>query len=251
MKQQIKRVCKLLGFCFLVVFYFILCVLTNLIFNKHKKLEAIANVTSISSGLMLKLLDISIIIPKSTYIAYRKCLIVSNHVSYLDIIVISSIIPSIFVTSLEVKNQFFTGFLSKLGGSFFVSRKRMQIDRNKNIEIAKVMAHSSPVVLFPEATSSNGEKVLPFKSSLFESIVMLKGFVLPIFLKYSTSSVAYYGDMKFFHHLWNLFKMNNIKVEVNFCEPVIYNQNSTRKIVCQEAYQNILKKMEGNCGSKI
>jgi 1-acyl-sn-glycerol-3-phosphate acyltransferase len=216
--------------------------------KKQKKLY-VARCVSKYSKLFLKLLGIEVKLKHAIIVPRKKCLLVSNHVSYIDILAISSVVPAIFVTSNDVKNEFFTGFLSNLGGSIFVSRKPTKIRRKDVINIAKVLAHDCSVCLFPEATSSNGKTVLKFRSSLYESITILNGVVQPVYLKYDNDSIAYYGDMKFFEHLWNLFKTKKTKVFLDFCDPIFVNKlvsvdKNVRRTVCSMSYESILSKAQ-------
>ena len=95
-------------------------------------------------------------------------LLVSNHLGYLDILVLASITPAVFVSKREIKSWPVVGWLAQMGGTLFVNReRRVQVGR-VNDEIQAALNQGALVVLFPEGTSSNGQTVLPFKSSLLE-----------------------------------------------------------------------------------
>jgi 1-acyl-sn-glycerol-3-phosphate acyltransferase len=93
-------------------------------------------------------------------------LIVSNHVSWLDIAVISSLAPVVFVAKHEVARWPFFGLLAKLQRSVFVDRKQRSKTPEVNAEIARRLTDGDPVLLFGEGTSSDGNHVLPFRSAL-------------------------------------------------------------------------------------
>ena len=93
-------------------------------------------------------------------------LIVSNHVSWLDISVITALAPVVFVAKREVASWPLFGLLAKLQRSVFVDRSRRHKTREVNSEIAQRLAEGDPVVLFGEGTSSDGNRVLPFRTAL-------------------------------------------------------------------------------------
>ena len=100
-------------------------------------------------------------------------LLVSNHLSYLDIVVLSSIRPCVFVAKRDVARWPLFGWLAHAAGTIFVDRERRFSTEFVN-GIHEAIAAGLPVVLFPEGTSSDGSTVLPFKSALLESAVQLR-----------------------------------------------------------------------------
>ena len=93
-------------------------------------------------------------------------LLVANHVSWLDICVLTALAPVVFVAKREVATWPLFGLLAKLQRSVFIDRTRRAATRDTNAEIAARLAEGDPVVLFAEGTSSDGNRVLPFRSSL-------------------------------------------------------------------------------------
>src|SRR6266516_4364517 len=104
----------------------------------------------------------------------RSSLLVCNHLSYLDIIVLSSIRPCIFVAKRDVAGWPLFGWLARAGGTIFVDREH-RLSSSAVVDLVQdAIASGSVVVLFPEGTSSDGTTVLPFKSTLLESAVQLR-----------------------------------------------------------------------------
>lgn len=101
----------------------------------------------------------------------KNYLVLCNHLSYTDVIAISSVFPSVFVTSVEVRDSAFVGMMSNLGGSVFVERRNREHIEKEIAEITRALKEGLNVVIFPEATSSNGETVLPFKRSLLKAAI--------------------------------------------------------------------------------
>src|SRR6185436_7426012 len=92
----------------------------------------------------------------------RDGLLVSNHLSYLDILVLATLTPAVFVSKSEVKNWPVFGWFARMAGTIFLQRTRRADVVRISEEITTVLRGGHLVVLFPEGTSSNGRQVLPF-----------------------------------------------------------------------------------------
>jgi len=160
-------------------------------------------------------------------------LMVSNHLSYLDILILTSCVPSSFVTSVETQTNPLLGPICKAGGSLFVERRK-KFTLKKEIEMIKdVLMDGIRVCIFPEATSSNGEQVLPFKKALLESALRAEKTILPVCIQYkkinnqkitneNRDSVYYYGNMSFLPHMLRLVKVRSLEVNLCILEPLPY-----------------------------
>ena len=95
---------------------------------------------------------------------------VANHISYVDIFLLAAQRPAVFVTSTDVEEPPVIGFLCRLGGCVFVDRRSARALRRHLSELADLMRAGVHVIVFPEATTSYGNGVLPFKAALFESV---------------------------------------------------------------------------------
>lgn len=152
----------------------------------------------------------------------RAGLLVSNHLSYLDILVLVSLTPAVFVSKSEVKNWPVFGWFARLAGTLFVDRARRGDVTRMNSEIALALANGNVVVVFPEGTSWNGAVVLPFKSSLLEPMVGAKYPLGAAGLRYTISGgvvaedVCYWGEMTFFPHLLKLMTKHQVQAWVAF-----------------------------------
>ena len=138
-------------------------------------------------------------------------LLVSNHLSYLDIIVLSSIRSCVFVAKRDVAKWPLFGWLAHAAGTIFVDRDRRFSSPKIVDSIRDAIAGGSVVVLFPEGTSSDGSTVLPFKSTLLESAVQLRSPIAAASIEYALNDgsvageVCYWRDMTLVPHLLNLF----------------------------------------------
>ena len=151
-------------------------------------------------------------------------LIVSNHLSYLDIFAFGTAMPCVFVSKSEVRDWPVFGKLTTMAGTVYVDRKRRSDTRKANEGIRRALDQGLPVVVFPEGTSSDGAQVLPFYPSLFEPAVESGAPITAASITYSLQDgdvgqdVAYWGDMTFFPHLLKLLSKRGLSVKVTFSD---------------------------------
>jgi len=169
----------------------------------------------------------------------KNFLLVGNHLSYLDIMVLASVQPCVFVTSVDLGETAFLGQMAEMGGSLFVERRhRGTIGRDVGV-MADTLRAGHNVVIYPEGTSSNGEKVLPFKRSLLASAMDAEVDVLPVVIKYTEidgepfaiknrDRVCWYGDMGFVPHSLGLLAGIKIKAELHFLGPIKVTKDTDR-----------------------
>lgn len=172
-------------------------------------------------------------------------LLVSNHLSYLDVLVIGSLTPAVFVSKSEVRDWPLFGWLASLAGTLFVDRQRRTQVGIVNQQIQSVLNENVFVVLFPEGTSSNGLGVLPFKTSLLEPIAGGSHPVSVCWLHYAIDDgdpgqeVCYWGDHVFVPHLLNMLGKRQIRATVRFAP---FQKNSTdRKELAVQLREEVLK----------
>ena len=151
-------------------------------------------------------------------------LVVSNHLSYLDILIYSSVMPCVFVSKAEVRSWPVFGMMASMAGTVYIDRKRKSDTMNANDGIRQALQQGLRVVVFPEGTSSDGSGVLPFYPSLFEPAVEGRAAVTAAYLKYEMEEgevgrdIAYWGEMTFFPHLLKLLGKKGIRAKVRFGE---------------------------------
>jgi 1-acyl-sn-glycerol-3-phosphate acyltransferase len=181
------------------------------------------------------------IIPKSG-------LLVCNHLSYLDILVLAALAPSVFVAKQEVKGWPVLGWFVRLAGTIFVHReKRSQVEQTVR-EIQMALQSDLLVVLFPEGTSSGGDTVLPFKSSLLEPAVRLSHPLAAGFLQYeltdgdASEEVCYWKDMTLVPHLINLLGKHAVRASVGFTH--LRKNNVDRKTLALQLHSEVIRLKE-------
>lgn len=176
-------------------------------------------------------------------------LIVSNHLSYIDVLLIATATPTVFVTSVEVKHSFL-GLFARAAGALFVERRKRNSVGPDIQKISSVLKEGFHVALFPEGTTSDGKKVLPFKSPLLEAAVHAGVEILPVAINYShidgyaidTQSgdkLFYYGTMDFGPHLWNLLTVHQVWADLQILFPLSAVKTSCRKELARQCHQHI------------
>jgi lyso-ornithine lipid O-acyltransferase len=175
----------------------------------------------------------------------KSGLLVSNHLSYVDILIIASITPAIFVAKREVKGWLVFGFFARLAGTVFVDRERRTRVGRTTTEIETALDESALVVLFPEGTSSNGETVLPFKSSLLEPATRRQHALFASHIHYEiedgdvSEEVCYWRNTSLFMHIINLLGKKTIKAEVRFTQ--LREGSTDRKELAKQLHSEILR----------
>jgi 1-acyl-sn-glycerol-3-phosphate acyltransferase len=187
----------------------------------------------------------------------RPLLIAANHASWLDIPVLGSVCPMSFVAKSEIADWPVFGWLARMQRTIFVDRARRTATAAVNSEMAARMISGSPVVLFAEGTSSDGNRVLPFRTSLLgaaRAAIAASGgdsvAVQPVSVAYTHRNglplgrlgrpfVAWYGDMTFGAHLWSILRDGAIDATVTFGDTMRADAATDRKRLAGEAEREV------------
>ncbi len=186
-------------------------------------------------------------------------LFVANHSSYLDVPVLGSVIPAAFVAKSEVARWPMIGRLAALQNTVFVERRAACAAKQRD-GMRERLERGQSLILFPEGTSSDGMRTLPFKSSLFSiaeaalpngqpvtvqpvTILCTELGGLPISRAWRPY-YAWYGDMTFMRHLWMVFCIGGFTVDVVFHPPVVAGGFDDRKALTVHCHRQVAKGVE-------
>jgi 1-acyl-sn-glycerol-3-phosphate acyltransferase len=173
----------------------------------------------------------------------RPVLFVSNHVSYLDIPVLGSVVPVSFVAKVEVAQWPGYGWLAKLQRTVFVDRRRNTTRQQRDSLHARLVAGDA-LVLFPEGTSNDGNRILPFRSALLSVAEAAPAerplAIQPVSIAYTSVNgvplgwglrplVAWYGGMELGGHLWRFSRLGRVEVVVQFHDQARLGDFPSRK----------------------
>jgi len=194
-------------------------------------------------GVCLKIVGIEVTV-RGAPLSHGSGLLVSNHISYLDIIILGSCSLASFVSKAEVRDWPLFGLLAKQQRTVFIERKRSAAKEQRATLESRIRS-GDRLILFPEGTTSDGQRTLTFKTSLFD-IASIEGNdglsvpVQPVTLAYTHLDgipmgrwlrplYAWYGDMELTSHMLQWMGVGQVKVEVTFHEPVRQSDFQSRK----------------------
>lgn len=182
------------------------------------------------------------------------CLLVCNHLSYVDIIGLLAVLPVRFLAKREVAHWPLIGPLARSVGTLFIDRTR-RLDVARAIdEMRGVLTRRQPVVVFPEGTSSDGTAVLPFKPSLFAVAIDAAVPVRCAAIAYATPdscqpapAVCWWGDMELLPHLLALLAIPSFRMAIRFAADPLHAQD--RKLLARAAHQTVTTLARGGTDS--
>ena len=191
----------------------------------------------------------------------KSNLYISNHLSYLDIPILGSKFPLRFVAKSEVQDWPLFGFLAKKGRSIFIKRNKTDSINQKN-KILKLLSSNEKVLIFPEGTTSDGNRVLEFKSSSFSSVENQNFIIQPVVIVYSDLNgipinrwlrpmIAWYGDMELKPHLSKLVGLMSISAKIIYLEPVNTTSFENRKVLSNYLEDKIRKVYSSALSKKL
>jgi 1-acyl-sn-glycerol-3-phosphate acyltransferase len=189
---------------------------------------------------LLRMLNIDMRLHGALFATDGNVLLVSNHVSWLDIIVLNSVRPVRFIAKAELARLPLIGRMLRTVGTLFVERARRQDTRRVNHGASHALARGDIVAVFPEGTTSDGTDVLPFKSSLLQPIIDAKGHIQPVALRYRLSSgevsilPAYVGELTLLTSLWRITAARSLIVDVH-ASPMLAAQAAHRRELARAA----------------
>src|SRR5206468_6137771 len=183
----------------------------------------------------------------------------ANHVSYLDITIFSSLIAGSFVAKQEVAGWPLFGWLAKLQRSVFIDRQVRSTAQQRD-SIAGRLAAGDALILFPEGTSGDGNRVLPFKTALFAAAAqrgrMDPVVVQPVSVAYTRldgipigrahrTFFAWYGEMDLLTHLWAMIGLGTVQVVVQFHPPTLLIDCGSRKALAGYCFARVAGGLAG------
>lgn len=164
-------------------------------------------------------------------------LVVSNHISFLDVFALNAAMPSQFIAKAEIAKWPVFGSIAKAVGTIFIERgnRRALLSIGQNMQSA--IDKGSTLLFFPEGTTSDGTKLLKLHSNLFDAAIKTKATVVPVVLRYEsegelTTAPAYVGDTGLFECLWKVACTKDLVIKVHVLDPV---HGEDRREMCRNA----------------
>lgn len=171
--------------------------------------------------------------------ADHNVLVVSNHVSWLDIYLLNTVRPLRFVSKAEIRNWPVVGRLAVFTGTLFLERGRRRDTARVNDAVSIALTSGDCVAFFPEGTTTDGTYLKPFLSSLLQAAINAQAELRPVALRYILPdggidrAAAYCGDMSMMDSLRNILARREIRAELIFLEPIPTSGKHRRELARQ------------------
>jgi len=156
-------------------------------------------------------------------------LVVSNHLSYLDVLILSAAMPCFFVAKIEIGGWPIFGWAARSGGSIFLDRSSHASSMSVAEQMAERLKQPIPILLFPEGTSTDGSQLLPFHPRLIDPATSTGTQITTAAVRYviedgtPEKELCWYGDETFLTHLLKVLRVAGFSAHVLFGQPHVYN----------------------------
>jgi 1-acyl-sn-glycerol-3-phosphate acyltransferase len=166
----------------------------------------------------------------------ERCLLVSNHVSWLDIFAVYAVAPSLFVAKSDIRGWPIVGRLVTRIGTLFIERGSRRHARATNERIVAALASGRLVSVCPEGTTTDGRTVQHFHAALLQPAIDAGAAVLPVALRYReraggyTDAAAYVGETSLVESLWRVAREPGLEVELRFVAPIDPRERHRREL---------------------
>jgi len=190
------------------------------------------------AGKLMRILNIRLRVSGSPPVG--GAVLVANHISWLDIHVLHSLLPVRFISKAEVRDWPLLGQLAKASGTLFITREKKSDAIRVNQEMAAEIDAGECLAFFPEGTTSDGQDMRAFFPSLFQPAVDAGCPVIPAAIRYQNLAggacleAAYHGDMTLLGSFWRIAKLPGLSVEVTFL-PALQNDGRHRREIANQA----------------
>jgi 1-acyl-sn-glycerol-3-phosphate acyltransferase len=180
--------------------------------------------------------------------------LITNHQSYIDILVLAALHRCVFVSKAEIAKWPVVGWMTTMAGTLYVHRGRGGSADRARAGMQEVADSGLPVVFFPEGTTTNGQEMLKFHSGILAQAMLVDEPVTAAYIQYSlgegnapgasvADDVAFWGDQTMWPHMWRFVGLRNVRVKVRFADgPIAFSSDVLhRKQVAVEAREAVLR----------
>lgn len=168
-----------------------------------------------------------------------RCLLVLNHISWLDIFVINATSPATFIAKSEIRDWPFVGWLCTLVGTLYIERGKPSAARRATRAIVAELERGVLIALFPEGTTTFGRSLEPFHAALFQPALDAAATLQPIALRYldaagaHTDAAGYVGETSFMESVWTILSTRRIVCELALLAPISVHGQTRRSLAAK------------------
>jgi 1-acyl-sn-glycerol-3-phosphate acyltransferase len=174
----------------------------------------------------------------------KQGLIVANHISWLDVFVMSSVLPMRFVAKSEVRSWPFIGWLCARADTIFIERNKRSDTIRTNIQAVEHLRKGNCMAIFPEGTTSDGTQIGHFHASLLQPAIDSQTPIYPVGVYYHDATnkpnfdAAYIDEMTFVESMWKILSSRDLRVRLTTAS-ALSTQDENRRVLAQEAHRRI------------
>ncbi|WP_413576714.1 1-acyl-sn-glycerol-3-phosphate acyltransferase [Bdellovibrio sp. HCB290] len=244
------------------LFYLIVYMITSLsiavvVHDKNKRRRKFSANASRYCGLIARnALSIKLKVINKPAKKHAGSLLVANHMGFVDILMLAGIEPMSFITSNEMRETPVLGPVTELAGCFYVERRSRTKILTEMKRLSDSLKEGLNIVLYPEATSTNGDKVLPFKKTLMMAAAEAGVPVQPVVINFrkingedfntaNRDAVCWYGDTSFGEYFWKTLRLKTVEAEIEYLDILYPDPNEDRGVVAEKAHAMISAKFVG------
>jgi 1-acyl-sn-glycerol-3-phosphate acyltransferase len=166
----------------------------------------------------------------------ERCMLVLNHISWLDIFVIDARFPATFIAKSEIRGWPVVGWLCTLVGTLYIERGKRSAARHARRMVTRELERGTLIAVFPEGTTTYGRSLERFHAALFQPALDAAATLQPVALRYldgrgqHTDAAGYVGDTSFLESVWTIVSTRRIVVELNLLEPISAHAQTRRSL---------------------
>jgi|SRR5882672_9146668 len=175
---------------------------------------------------LLSILSVSVREKNAPESLPERCMLVLNHISWLDIFVVNARSPATFIAKSEIRDWPFVGWLCTLVGTLYIERGRPSAARKASRAIISELEHGVLIAVFPEGTTTFGRSLGSFHAALFQPAVDADAILQPIALRYldaagtPTDAAGYVGEASLLESVWAIVSARRIVAELDLLAPI-------------------------------
>lgn len=185
---------------------------------------------------LLDILSVSVRERNAPRTLHDRCVLVLNHISWVDIFVINARSPATFIAKSEIRDWPFVGWLCTLVGTLYIERGKPSAAKKATAAIVAELRHGVLIAVFPEGTTTFGKSLEPFHAALFQPALDADAILQPIALRYldrsgaHTDAAGFVGETSFVESVWTIVSTRHIVAELQFLPPASVHGHTRRSL---------------------
>jgi len=197
---------------------------------------------------LLRVLAIELRVEGSLPRAGEGAMVVPNHVSWIDTFAVSAVLPTRFIAKSEIRDWPITGWIAERAGTIFIRRAKRHDTARINEQVHAALEAGDCVGFFPEGTTTEGDRLLRFHSSLFEPAVANRARVQPVAIRYEHAdgtlcrACGFVGELTFVQSMGLVARQQRIVARLRFAPPLVPEGLSRREVarIAEERVASLL-----------